>query len=82
MHESSDRSEVVLEVEDNGVGFELEKPVEPGGGLGLIGMEERAQISGGRLEFETHPGAGTKVRMWIPVKAEARTPGAGDAGES
>jgi signal transduction histidine kinase len=81
MHESSDRSEVVLEVEDDGVGFDLEKPVEPGAGLGLIGMEERAQIAGGRLEFETRPGAGTKVRVWIPVPLDGRAPTSGGNGE-
>jgi two-component system sensor histidine kinase UhpB len=74
MRESADHSEVVLEVEDDGVGVDLEKPVEPGGGLGFIGMEERAQIAGGRLEFETRPGEGTKVRVWIPVRVDAEPP--------
>jgi signal transduction histidine kinase len=68
MHESADHSEVVLEVEDDGVGFDLDRTAGPRGGLGLIGMEERAQIGGGRLELETRPGSGTKVRVSLPVR--------------
>lgn len=67
MRESVDHHEVVLEIVDDGVGFELERITEPGAGLGLIGMEERAQIAGGRLELESEPGKGTCVRVRIPV---------------
>jgi PAS domain S-box-containing protein len=69
LRENGDGGEVVLEVEDDGAGFELESVTEPGAGLGLIGMEERAQIAGGRLEFESERGKGTCVRVRIPVKA-------------
>lgn len=69
LREDADGGEVVLEVEDDGAGFELERVTEPGAGLGLIGMEERAQIAGGRLELESERGRGTCVRVRIPVKA-------------
>jgi PAS domain S-box-containing protein len=63
--------EVILEVEDDGSGFDLEHISEPGAGLGLIGMEERAQIAGGRLELDSEPGRGTRVRVRMPVKGGA-----------
>lgn len=58
---------VVAEVEDDGRGFDLEGPVEAlNGGLGLVGMKERAHIVGGKLEIDTEPGRGTRVRVRIP----------------
>ena len=43
--------------------------LEKGGGLGVIGMRERANEVGGRLEIETAPGAGTLVRVRVPSPA-------------
>lgn len=36
-------------------------------GYGLVGMYERAQLLGGRLVVESEPGAGTTVRVSIPL---------------
>lgn len=61
---------VVAEVEDDGRGFELDGPIESlEGGLGLIGMQERAHAVGGELEIDTAPGEGTLVRMEVPDPA-------------
>jgi two-component system sensor histidine kinase DegS len=49
-----------LQVQDDGVGFEL-AAVQTGGGLGLPGMKERVQKIGGRLNITSAPGQGTKV---------------------
>ncbi|HJS50721.1 MAG TPA: PAS domain S-box protein [Pyrinomonadaceae bacterium] len=65
--------ELVLIVEDNGVGM---KPSERsngrkgGKGLGLEGMRERASLIGGSLEIESAPGAGTTVYARIPLRKE------------
>jgi len=37
-----------------------------GGGLGLLGMQERATMFGARLTIETAPGQGTRVRIELP----------------
>jgi signal transduction histidine kinase/ligand-binding sensor domain-containing protein len=62
-----------IRVEDDGKGFDvraaLEDPVT-GKNLGLLGMQERARILGGRFDLESAPGAGTRVRLWIPTEAE------------
>jgi PAS domain S-box-containing protein len=62
-----DGSTVVAEVADNGRGFLSSRAVEGGGGLGLVGMRERATMIGGRLTIDSEPGRGTVVRVAVPV---------------
>nr|AUN37256.1 sensor histidine kinase [uncultured bacterium] len=56
-------------VEDDGVGFDPNavKPSDGQGGLGLRGMQERAELLGGGLEIESSPGVGTTVFVRIPA---------------
>lgn len=57
-------------VTDDGGGFP--PPVEQAGnGLGLLGMQERAELAGGRLEVESTAGRGTAVRARLPLADEA-----------
>ena len=58
---------VVADVTDEGRGFLLSQAVESGGGLGLVGMKERAAMVGGRVSIESHQGGGTKVRVTVPA---------------
>ncbi len=62
-------SQVVLIVEDDGVGFDPELAQGDGaGGLGLVGMRERATLVGGSLEIESQPGEGTTIFARVPVR--------------
>lgn len=54
---------LVLEVTDDGAGFDPADPALRSRRLGLTSMEERAQRLGGRLEIRSAPGAGTTVRL-------------------
>jgi two-component system sensor histidine kinase UhpB len=54
--------DVVLEVADDGAGFD---PAEKGDGTGLRGMRERALLIGARLTIAASPGGGTTVRLEI-----------------
>jgi PAS domain S-box-containing protein len=56
---------VVLEVEDDGVGFDAQR--EYPGHLGLHTMRERAARLEGRLEIDSSPGHGTRLRVWLPL---------------
>jgi signal transduction histidine kinase len=56
-------SEVVLEVQDDGVGFE---PLERTAGFGVAGMRERVYLAGGGLELESGA-SGTLVRAHLPL---------------
>jgi two-component system, NarL family, sensor histidine kinase UhpB len=63
-----DDAVVAVLVEDNGHGF---RPGEimsrDGSGLGLYGMQERAEYLGGRVTIESEPDRGTRVRAEIPI---------------
>ena len=54
-----------LEIVDDGVGFDPARVVADGHD-GLANMRARAQAIGGRLEIESRPGAGTRVRVTMP----------------
>jgi signal transduction histidine kinase len=54
---------LLLEVADDGVGFDPESPELRSRRLGLTSMEERAQRLGGRLEVRSAPGGGTTVHL-------------------
>jgi two-component system sensor histidine kinase UhpB len=62
---------VVLDVEDDGRGFDLvEVEVVPGqGGFGLVSMRERVQAIGGRLTVTSRRGAGTSLQARLPAEA-------------
>jgi len=59
-------SAVELEVTNTG-----HVPTATGGGLGLVGMRERAAASGGAIEIGPRPRGGFLVRARIPVGARA-----------
>jgi signal transduction histidine kinase len=56
---------LVLEVEDDGAGFDPGAAGIRSRRLGLTSMEERAQRAGGTLEIRSTPGAGTRVHLEI-----------------
>jgi len=58
---------LVAEVQDRGKGFRLSRAMERGGGLGLVGMRERATMIGGRLTIDSVPEEGTTVRVVVPA---------------
>ena len=64
-------TQAVLEIIDDGQGFDigdlLKHPPEDGRGLGLLGMRERAELLRGKLEVESAPGRGTRVRADLPT---------------
>jgi two-component system NarL family sensor kinase len=55
-----------LSVKDNGRGFDFEGRAYKT--LGLLGMRERAELSGGTLVVVTAPGRGTEIRVSIPKR--------------
>jgi signal transduction histidine kinase len=59
----ADDGRLVLEVEDDGVGFDPSASGTRARRLGLTSMEERAQRLGGTLEIRSAEGAGTTVRL-------------------
>ena len=73
--ELSDRL-LTLAIRDNGVGFDMDtaqKKALKTGSLGLISMEERAQLAGGRLKMRTVPGGGTTVQATFALDGTNRS---------
>jgi len=58
---------ILLVVEDDGIGFHESGVSSAFGSLGLLGMKERAQFCGGNVEIISSPGKGTKVTVRVPV---------------
>ena len=61
-----DDQRVYLEIVDDGLGYDPVRARESGG-MGLRGMEERAQRLCGKLEILGVPGKGTTVKVEVPI---------------
>ena len=60
----------LLEIIDNGVGFDIESVTsayEQRGSLGMINLQERSDLINGLLKLDSIPGKGTRVRVLIPL---------------
>jgi len=65
-----DAETVNLSVEDDGQGFDRQVWLSVSGwpmGIGLLGMQERLESLGGRLEIASRPGQGTRLVAHLPV---------------
>jgi signal transduction histidine kinase len=61
---------IVIVLEDNGSGFDLDQVSArrgEGRGMGLAALDERARMLGGSLEIRTQPGHGTRITCVIPI---------------
>lgn len=64
----------LLEIEDNGVGFdvkEVDSAYEDRGSLGMVNMRERTELINGAFHIDSAVGRGTRVRIAIPLTDEA-----------
>lgn len=78
-HANAHRIEVKLEtsakmwrltVSDDGAGFDVAAGLQAdvaGGGFGLLGMRERAELVGGEFRLDSAPGRGTTVEALFPI---------------
>ncbi|MDB6156394.1 MAG: ATPase [Gammaproteobacteria bacterium] len=62
-----DDGHCIVTLTDDGHGFDARSP-QFRWSHGLMGMRQRAEALGGRLEVESRVGAGTRVRVEIPVE--------------
>ena len=64
----------LLEVEDDGIGFDVDSVganYESRGSLGMINLRERTELVNGMLRIDSAPGRGTRVQVVIPLNEEA-----------
>jgi signal transduction histidine kinase len=60
---------VYTQIDDDGVGFDLEgvmRNYEARGSLGMINLRERAESIGGEFIMESSPGQGTHISIYVP----------------
>ncbi len=63
-------STAIVQVEDNGKGFDVEAALSREGmrhNLGIHGMAERATLLGGTFTIRSQPGQGTHLRVEVPL---------------
>ncbi len=66
-----DAGECVLDVKDDGKGFDVSKLTrvdKSGRGAGLFTMKERARLVGGECSVKSQPGKGTWVTVKVPLR--------------
>jgi signal transduction histidine kinase len=59
-----------LAIEDDGIGFDPDlarQKATGGGSLGILSMQERVILAGGRLDIESAPGSGARIRVSLPL---------------
>jgi two-component system, NarL family, sensor histidine kinase UhpB len=64
----SDLDNLMLSVSDDGKGMPAGLPRDT---AGISGMRERALLIGARLDIESEPGEGTRVRLTVPLEGAA-----------
>lgn len=57
---------IILEIKDDGIGFD---PARHTGGTGILGMRERTIAAGGAFALDSAPGQGVCINIRLPVKA-------------
>ncbi|MGA8892880.1 MAG: ATP-binding protein [Anaeromyxobacteraceae bacterium] len=69
---SESEGAITIEIEDDGRGFEPENVSHADRRhFGLMGIEERVEILGGKVRIESAPGQGTRVHLEVPLPREA-----------
>jgi len=64
----------LLEIEDDGLGFDVaavNKSYDKRGSLGMVNLRERAELVNGLLNIDSAPGKGTRIQVYIPLSEEA-----------
>jgi signal transduction histidine kinase len=62
-----------VQVADDGRGVDLQSAeAQAHGRLGILGMRERATVLDGWLAFESSPGTGTRIQLWLPLPEPAK----------
>jgi two-component system sensor histidine kinase DegS len=69
-HIDTGESQVIVDVEDDGQGFNIEQAMEKSMGIKVI--KERVDILGGEFNIDTAIGQGTRIGFTIPLAAEGQ----------
>lgn len=79
--DSASNGDAVLEVIDDGRGFDVADAERRRPGMGLFTMRERVTLAGGRFDIHSVPGSGTRIRAAVPVADRLNDNTMGDSHE-
>jgi two-component system sensor histidine kinase UhpB len=71
---SRDGEDIVLRVDDDGIGIPEDLRRRLGGGLGMISMEERARSLGGTFQVMRMAEGGSRLEVRLPIRGPAPSP--------
>ncbi|MFE0561877.1 MULTISPECIES: sensor histidine kinase [Priestia] len=57
-----------ISVKDDGVGFNIDMEMSKGGHYGLLGVQERVRIIGGKVDINSKKDKGTNIQINIPLR--------------
>ena len=64
----------LLEIEDDGIGFDVaavHKSYDKRGSLGMVNLRERTELVTGLLNIDSAPSKGTRIQVYLPLSEEA-----------
>lgn len=64
----------LVEIQDDGIGFDVNavtQAYDRRGSLGMINLRERTELVNGLLNVQSHPGKGTLIQVYVPLTEEA-----------
>jgi PAS domain S-box-containing protein len=67
----NDKSKIMLEIKDNGIGFE---PAKKRNGIGLNNIRNRVELFDGSVKIQSAPDKGCKLFITIPLKTDDYSP--------
>jgi signal transduction histidine kinase len=73
-HPTNENSIAMLEVIDNGLGFDVHSVLgsyERRGSMGMVNLRERTDLVNGQMKIDSVAGKGTRIRVFIPLSEEA-----------
>jgi signal transduction histidine kinase len=76
VHVVRELEQVVVIVEDNGVGFGAGAPDAQPAGVGLLSLRHRVLALGGHVSIQSQPGRGTIVSLELPLAEPTHSSGA------
>ena len=71
---SLEKEIALLEIVDDGLGFDVDavtRAYDKRGSLGMVNLRERTELVSGLLHIDSAPGKGTKVQVFIPLSDDA-----------
>ncbi len=63
---TANQKELLIQIEDDGIGFDPQRATTCPGHYGLVGLRERVHLIGGALDIKSVPGRGTQISICLP----------------